>query len=48
MINIKDMNIKDYSVMPQKILQFGEGNFLRAFLISWFKNLMITICWAAV
>lgn len=31
MINVKDMNIKDYSVMPQKILQFGEGNFLRAF-----------------
>ena len=25
------INIKDYSVMPQKILQLGEGNFLRAF-----------------
>lgn len=31
MKNIKDLPISDYSILPQKVLQFGEGNFLRAF-----------------
>ena len=24
------------SVMPEKVIQFGEGNFLRAFQLQWF------------
>lgn len=31
MNSIRDLQINDYSSSPQKVLQFGEGNFLRAF-----------------
>ncbi len=31
MKDIKDLQLNNYSRMPQKVLQFGEGNFLRAF-----------------
>ncbi len=31
MIKITDQHLKDYSALPPRVLQFGEGNFLRAF-----------------
>lgn len=31
MKNVKEIRVVDYSSLPKKVLQFGEGNFLRAF-----------------
>lgn len=45
MINICEAENKKYQQLPEKVLQFGEGNFLRAFA-DWYvekaneKNLL--------
>ena len=35
MINICEAENKKYQQLPEKVLQFGEGNFLRAFA-DWY------------
>jgi tagaturonate reductase len=37
-MKITDLEIQDFSSLPKRIMQFGEGNFLRAFADYFIQN----------
>ena len=44
---LKDLNYDGYLLesAPERVLQFGEGNFLRAFVNYWFEMANATVGW---